>query len=86
MRHRDVPHYETVAGISLGSAAILRFRPYPPTPATNRQSVKLEVAPRSIYRLQGVARWEWQHSVPPVQARRWSITLRTKRRNSRFGR
>ena len=79
--HRDVPHYETIVGISLGSTATLRFRPYPPMPATNRESVKLELAPRSIYRLESIARWEWQHSVPPVQAQRWSITLRTKRRN-----
>ncbi|SOZ39220.1 alpha-ketoglutarate-dependent dioxygenase AlkB [Cupriavidus neocaledonicus] len=77
--HRDVPQYETIVGISLGSAAVLRFRRYPPSQPTNRQSIKLELAPRSIYKLEGVARWEWQHSVPPVKDRRWSITLRTKR-------
>lgn len=77
--HRDVPQYETVVGISLGSAATMGFRRYPPGPVTNRQSVKLELAPRSIYRLEREARWEWQHWVPPVKAPRWSITLRTKR-------
>ncbi|MDO5101841.1 MAG: alpha-ketoglutarate-dependent dioxygenase AlkB [Lautropia sp.] len=82
--HRDVLHYETIVGISLGRTATLGFRSYPLTAATNRQSVKLEAAPRSIYRFQGVARWEWQHSVPPVQAERWSITLRTKRSTKRF--
>ncbi len=82
--HRDVPHYEAIVGISLGSAAVLGFRRYPPSPTTNRQSVKLEVTPRSIYKLEGVARWEWQHSVPPVQHRRWSITLRTRRNVAPF--
>ena len=77
--HRDVPHYKTIAGISLASAATLDFRRYPPSPATNRQAVKLELAPRSIYVLDGVARWEWQHRVPPVKLARWSITMRTKR-------
>lgn len=77
--HRDVPQYETVVGISLGSAAVMGFRRYPPSPRTNRQWVKLELAPRSIYRLEGAARWEWQHSVPPVRDFRWSITLRTRR-------
>jgi len=77
--HRDVPQYETVVGISLGSAAILGFRRYPPGQAGNRRPFKLELAPRSIYKLEGVARWEWQHCVPPVRLARWSITLRTRR-------
>jgi len=82
--HRDVPSYETVIGISLGSATNLAFRRYPPTPTTNRLSTKLVLEPRSIYKLEGTARWGWQHSIPPVKHRRWSITLRTKRihRNS----
>lgn len=29
--HRDVPDFEAIAGISLGGAALLRFRPYSPT-------------------------------------------------------
>lgn len=29
--HRDVPNFETIAGVSLGNAALLRFRPYPHT-------------------------------------------------------
>lgn len=77
--HRDVPQYETIVGISLGSAALLGFRRYPPSPAGNRRSFKLELAPRSIYKLEGVARWEWQHAIPPVKLARWSITLRTRR-------
>jgi alkylated DNA repair dioxygenase AlkB len=77
--HRDVPDFEAIAGVSLGSEAVLRFRPYPPDAAAMRQVVQLEVAPRSIYRLERAARWAWQHCVPPVKAQRWSITFRTPR-------
>jgi alkylated DNA repair dioxygenase AlkB len=28
--HRDVPDFEWIAGVSLGSACVLRLRPYPP--------------------------------------------------------
>lgn len=77
--HRDVPDFETIAGVSLGGEALLRFRPYPLDEAARRQVLQLEVAPRSIYQMAGIARWGWQHSVPPVKARRWSITFRTPR-------
>lgn len=77
--HRDVPDFEAIVGVSLGNPALLRFRPYPPTPEKKRHILQLEVAPRSIYKMEGEARWEWQHSVPPVAAPRWSITFRTSR-------
>ena len=77
--HRDVPDFETIAGVSLGSHATLRFRPYPPDEAAKRHAVQLDVAPRSIYKLEGVARWAWQHCVPPVKSLRWSVTFRTPR-------
>ncbi len=80
--HRDVPDFEQIAGVSLGSEAILRFRPYPPAQPGRRRSLKLPVAPRSIYAMQGPARWAWQHSVAPGTALRWSITFRTRRRSS----
>ena len=35
--------------------------------------------PRSLYRLEGPARWEWEHSILPVERTRRSITLRTMR-------
>ena len=77
--HRDVPDFETIAGVSLGDEAVLRFRPYPPDVEAKRRVVQLEVAPRSIYVMSGEARWGWQHCVPPVKAPRWSITFRTRR-------
>jgi alkylated DNA repair dioxygenase AlkB len=78
--HRDVPEHEDVFGVSLGSTAVLRFRPYPPTDPKRADIVRLRAAPRSIYALRGPARWAWQHSVAPVEELRWSITLRTARR------
>lgn len=78
--HRDVPDFEDVVGVSLGGEATMRFRPYPPVQPKRADIVRLTLEPRSIYLLRGVARWGWQHSVPPVPALRWSITLRTARR------
>lgn len=78
--HRDVPDHEEVFGVSLGSTAVLRFRPYPPVAPKRADVVKLRAAPRSIYAMRGPARWGWQHSVAPVDELRWSITLRTARR------
>ena len=77
--HRDVPDHEDVFGVSLGSTAVLRLRPYPPVTPQRADVVKLRAAPRSIYALRGPARWAWQHSVAPVGELRWSITLRTAR-------
>ena len=77
--HRDVPDHEEVFGVSLGSTAVLRFRPYPPVAPRRADVVKLSAAPRSIYAMRGAARWAWQHSVAPVDELRWSITLRTAR-------
>jgi alkylated DNA repair dioxygenase AlkB len=78
--HRDVPNFEDVFGVSLGSPAVLRWRPYPPMDPKPRDIVRLTVAPRSVYAMRGPARWQWQHSVAPVEALRWAITFRTPAR------
>jgi alkylated DNA repair dioxygenase AlkB len=75
--HRDVPNFERVIGISLHGAARMRFRRYPPKP--RERSIAMEVEPRSIYRLEDEARWDWQHSVPPTPSLRYSITFRSLR-------
>jgi alkylated DNA repair dioxygenase AlkB len=77
--HRDSPEYEQVAGVSLGSACRMRFRPYPPLKGRSRDTLQLELAPRSAYILRGAVRWQWQHSVPAVKTLRYSITFRTLR-------
>lgn len=81
--HRDVPDFEDIAGVSLGTPATLRFRPYPPDAPKRADVVRLVAAPRSIYVLRGAARWAWQHSVAPTPELRWSITWRTARAGSR---
>jgi alkylated DNA repair dioxygenase AlkB len=75
--HRDVPHFESVVGVSLAGAARLRFRPYPPRVDRRKAAFAIDLAPRSIYSMQAAARWNWQHSVSPTKALRHSITLRT---------
>lgn len=77
--HRDAPDYGLIAGVSLGSAARLRLRPWPPAASNRSELVTLELASRSAYVMRGSARWGWQHSVPPVPALRHSVTLRTLR-------
>ncbi len=75
--HRDVPDFEIVVGISLVGPCRMRFRRYPPR--SREKSLVLEIEPRSAYCLQAEARWNWQHSVPPVPGLRYSITFRTLR-------
>jgi len=37
------------------------------------------VMPRSAYALRGAARSEWEHSIPPLSALRYSVTFRSLR-------
>jgi alkylated DNA repair dioxygenase AlkB len=43
----------------------------------DRQTIMVE--PRSAYLMTGLARTDWEHSIPPVGEHRYSITLRTLR-------
>src|SRR6185436_979214 len=54
--HRDVPDFEVVAGVSLLSACRMRFRRYPPAPRElghREKALAIELAPRSVYRMEG---------------------------------
>jgi alkylated DNA repair dioxygenase AlkB len=82
--HRDVPNYEIIVGISLAGPARLRMRPYPWSPERKRDILSIDLEPRSAYILRGVARWGWQHQVPPTKALRYSITFRTARTAARI--
>jgi alkylated DNA repair dioxygenase AlkB len=73
--HRDRPHFGIVVGVSLGAPCTFRFRRRGPDGRFAR--LNLDLPPRSIYRLSGPARHEWEHSIPPHAALRYSITLRT---------
>jgi alkylated DNA repair dioxygenase AlkB len=75
--HRDAPPYRDVAGVSLGSAARMRWRPWPTDVIRREDILTLTLASRSVYLMSGPARSRWQHSVSPVPALRYSITLRT---------
>ena len=75
--HRDAPQFGRVAGVSLGGACRLRLRP-----VRGGEAVEQVLEPRSAYLFRGSARWQWQHSIPPTQALRYSITFRTLRRRS----
>jgi alkylated DNA repair protein (DNA oxidative demethylase) len=75
--HRDAPGFGIVVGISLLSACRFRFRRGPER-GSARVSITLE--PGSAYVISGPARSEWQHSIPEVDALRYSITFRTLRK------
>ena len=72
--HRDRPVFGDVVGISLLAPAPLRFRR---RRGEKWQRFTLAVEPRSAYLLRGPARSEWEHSLPPVAALRYSVTFRT---------
>jgi len=74
--HRDKPHFELVAGVSLLAPCSFRLRRKNGT-AWDRETI--EVEPRSVYLMAGPARNEWEHSVPPVERHRYSVTFRTMR-------
>ncbi|MBW8724417.1 MAG: alpha-ketoglutarate-dependent dioxygenase AlkB [Inquilinus limosus] len=73
--HKDRPVFEHVVGVSLGAAATLRLRRRQAEGGFDRRSVPL--APRSAYHLAGEARHGWEHSIPEMDATRWSVTFRS---------
>jgi alkylated DNA repair dioxygenase AlkB len=74
--HRDKGVFDKVVGISLLSPCNFRFRRKSGS-AWERYS--LTVAPRSAYLLRGESRTVWEHSIPGVDALRYSITFRSLR-------
>lgn len=72
--HRDRPAFGQVVGVSLLSPCVLRFRRSDGA-RWERRSLTLE--PRSGYWLTGEARSVWEHSIPPVETLRYSVTFRT---------
>jgi alkylated DNA repair dioxygenase AlkB len=74
--HRDRPQFGEVVGVSLLSPCLFRLRRRKPG-GFDRVSLRLE--PRSAYVMRGPARSEWEHSIPPAEALRYSVTFRTMR-------
>jgi alkylated DNA repair dioxygenase AlkB len=73
--HRDRPEFGIIIGVSLVAPSHFRLRRKIAPAKWERAS--LVVLPRSIYLMQGTARHEWQHSIPPVDNLRYSVTFRT---------
>jgi len=74
--HRDRPVFGDVVGVSLASACRFRFRR---KRGNAWQRTALMLQPRSAYLLRGPARSEWEHSIPPAEELRYSVTFRTVR-------
>ena len=74
--HRDKAVFDEVAGVSLLTPCKFRFR-RKAGDKWERANVTLE--PRSAYLLTGPARTEWEHSIPEMDALRYSITFRSVR-------
>jgi alkylated DNA repair dioxygenase AlkB len=75
--HKDRPVFGNVMGLSLASPCTFRLRRADGEGKWRRVALRLE--PRSAYLLAGPARWTWEHSIPPVEALRYSITFRNRR-------
>ncbi len=74
--HRDRFVFKDVVGVSFGSACRFRLRR---RRGSGWERASLTVEPRSIYVLRGPARGEWEHSIPPGEDLRYSVTFRSVR-------
>jgi alkylated DNA repair dioxygenase AlkB len=71
--HKDKSVFGEVVGISLLSPCVFRLRR---SVGTSWERVSITAEARSAYLLSGPARTEWEHSIPPVDALRYSVTFR----------
>lgn len=74
--HRDRPIFGDVIGFSLLAPCQFRLRR---KQGAGWQRVSLTAQARSAYLLRGPSRWEWEHSIPGVEALRYSVTFRNFR-------
>ena len=74
--HRDKAVFGDVIGVSLLSSCRFRLRR---KDGEGWQRAALTAEPRSVYLLRGPSRTEWEHSIPAVDALRYSITFRNLR-------
>ena len=72
--HRDRPEFGEVLGVSLASPALFRLRR---RSGDGWERVSHVLEPRSAYVLRDEVRTQWQHSIPGVEALRYSVTFRT---------
>lgn len=71
--HRDKMVFGEVVGVSLLAPCVFRLRR---KVDDGWERVNLTAAPRSAYLLSGPSRTEWEHSIPAVDALRYSVTFR----------
>jgi len=74
--HKDRSVFGQVVGISLLSASPFRFWQ---RAGKKWDRCSLGAEPRSAYLLDGPSRTEWEHSIPAVEALRYSVTFRNLR-------
>ena len=74
--HRDKSVFGEVVGISLLASCVFRLRR---AVSGGWERVNIVAEPRSAYLLSGAARTEWEHSIPPVDSLRYSVTFRNLR-------
>ena len=74
--HRDKAVFGDVIGISLLSSCRFRLKR---KVGTTWERASLIADARSAYLLRGPSRTEWEHSIPAVDALRYSITFRNFR-------
>src|SRR2546423_14621911 len=71
--HRDKAVFGDVVGFSLLSPCVFRLRR---KAGNSWDRVSVTARPRSAYLLHGESRTVWEHSIPPVDTLRYSITFR----------
>ena len=74
--HKDKAVFDEVVGVSLGAPCTFRLRRKVGA-KWERRNLTLE--PGSAYIITGEARTDWEHSIPPVDALRYSVTFRSVR-------
>jgi alkylated DNA repair dioxygenase AlkB len=72
--HRDKGVFADVVGFSFGASCLLRFRR---KEEARWRRFSMTVKPRSAYLLRRAARHDWEHSIPPVDLLRYSVTFRS---------
>ena len=80
--HRDAPPFDIIIGLSIMSECKFRMRPYDKSKQGRNAIISMPVKSRSLYIIKGEARSNWEHSIAPVKEKRFSITLRTLRKNT----
>jgi alkylated DNA repair dioxygenase AlkB len=71
--HKDKPMFGDVVGVSLLAPCNFRLRR---KTGTSWQRASLTAEPRSAYLLSGPSRTVWEHSIPPLDELRYSVTFR----------